>query len=228
MDLMPTKRSDLVSVGEISRLHSKPRWNARNQCADLSCVAHNTRGRGGLFPHEQPEHKNMGDQEERDSKNMGDQEERDSKNWDEITHAQQSRRVRKRKVVTLIKRIQQVGSPKNVEDPDQRFGQSGPESGERDEGQGRGCQITIGESASEYSGGQLRRNDTGDQDCETDVPEPVQHEDRPECFCAYPFAYRRPNVLRRENATCKKTEGDSYAPDQRGYSCMRSFSSPSL
>jgi|SRR6266851_8253539 len=172
--------------------------------ADLSCTEHNTRRCGGLFPHEQPERKNMGDQEERDPKD-----------WDEITRAQQSRRVRKRNAATLVKRIQQVGSPKNVEDPDQRFGQSGPESGERNERQGRCCQITIGEFASEYSGGQLGRNDAGDQDRETDVPEPVQHEDRPECFCAFPLAYRRPNVLRGENAPCKKTETDSYAPDHR-------------
>jgi hypothetical protein len=79
---------------------------------DLSCTAHSTRGRGGLFPDQQLEHKKMGDQEERDPKD-----------WNEITRAQQSRRVRKRKAVTLVKRIQQVGSPKNVEDPDQRSGQ---------------------------------------------------------------------------------------------------------
>src|SRR5437660_1049820 len=121
---------------------------------------------------------------------MRDQEERDSKNRDEITRAQQSRRVRKRKAVTLVKRIQQVGSPENVEDPDQRPRQPGPESGERDEDQGCGGQITIGESASEYSGGQFWRNDAGDQDCKTDIPESVQHEDRSECFGAFPFAYR--------------------------------------
>jgi hypothetical protein len=153
---------------------------------------------------------------------MRDQEERDPKDWDEITRAQQSRRVRKRKVVTLVKRIQQVGGPKNVEDPDQRSSQSGLESDERDEGQGRGYQITIGESPCEYSGGQLRRNDAGDQDCETDIPEPVQHEDRLECLCAFPFAYHRPNVLRGQNAPCKKTEGYS-SPQIKGIGMMRSF-----
>jgi hypothetical protein len=67
--------------------------------------------------------------------------------------AQHSRRVRERNSVTLIERIQQVGSPKYVEDPDPKSGKTGPESGERDEGQGRGRPITIRESASERSSG---------------------------------------------------------------------------
>src|SRR5438552_1839307 len=143
---------------------------------------------------------------------MRGQEERDSKDRYEITRAQQSRRVPKREAVTLVKCVQQVGSPENVEDPDHRPRQSGPESGERDEGQGRGRQITIGESTSESGGGQFRRNNAGDQDCETDIPESMQHEDRSERFCAFPLACRRPNVLRGENAPSKKPEGYSYAP----------------
>src|SRR5580658_1062985 len=115
---------------------------------------------------------------------MGDQEERDPEDNDEIIRAEQSRRVRKRNAVTLVKRIQQVGSPENVKDPDQRHGQSGPESGKRDERQTRGCEITISESASECRSRQLRRNDAWDQDRKTDIPEPVQHEDRPKCFYA--------------------------------------------
>jgi hypothetical protein len=74
---------------------------------------------------------------------MGDQEERSPKDRDEITRAQQSWRVRKQNMVTLVKRDQQVGSPKDIENPGQRSGQSGPESVERDEGKNRGCQITI-------------------------------------------------------------------------------------
>lgn len=84
----------------------------------FSIVAH-TRGHGGLLPHQQPEHKNMGDQRQGNPQD-----------WDEITR-QQSRRVRKREAVAPVKRIQQVGSPKDVADPEQKSSQSGPESGER-------------------------------------------------------------------------------------------------
>jgi hypothetical protein len=35
--------------------------------ADLSCGTHNTRGRGNLFPHQQPEQKNMRDEDERET-----------------------------------------------------------------------------------------------------------------------------------------------------------------
>jgi hypothetical protein len=102
-----------------------------------------------------------------------------------------------------------------------RSGKSGPENGERNEGQGRRRQITIGESASEYSGGQLRRNDAGDQDCETDIPEPVQYEDRPERFRAFPFAYRQ-MYCAAKTPHARKPKA-TVMPQIRRIGLMRSF-----
>jgi hypothetical protein len=146
---------------------------------------------------------------------MRDHQKRNCKNWDEVLRAQQSRRGRKRNTATLVKRIQQISGPEYVEDPNQRYAHFRPKSRQRDKSQGRRCKITVGEIASEYSGGQLRCNHSRDQGCEPDIPEPMQHKNRSERSCAFSFANRRPNVLRGENTPSKKAESRTCAPDQR-------------
>ena len=119
---------------------------------------------------------------------MRDQEKRDPKGRKVVRGAHRSWRGGKRDPAALIKRIQQVQRPDNVEDPDEREGEPALESGERDEGQGRSQKIAIGLVASEHGGRQFRRNDARNQHCEPDIPESVQHKDWPECFWPLPFA----------------------------------------
>src|SRR5581483_2332764 len=61
----------------------------------------------------------------------------------------------------------------------------------------------------------MRSNDARDQHGESDIPEPVQHENRPECFYAFPISYRRPNVLRAKDTPGEKTEAYGYATYKR-------------
>jgi len=60
--------------------------------------------------------------------------------------------------------------------------------------------------AGEHGAGYFRRDYARDQEHHADVPEPVQHEKGPERFRALAFAYRRPNILRGNNAPEEKTE----------------------
>jgi hypothetical protein len=146
---------------------------------------------------------------------MRDEKERYSKYRDEIIRAEQARLIRNRNASTLVKSIEQIGSPEDIEGPHQWHGPSGSKAGKRDQGQCGSYEIAISEAASKYGIRQLRGNHTWNQDCETDIPESVQYEKRSESFCAFSLSDRRPNVMRGENAPGHKPECYANAPYQR-------------
>jgi hypothetical protein len=81
----------------------------------------------------------------------------------------------------------------------------------------RSQQIAIRDPAGEPSVGYLRRDHARDQKDHADVPESVQHKKRPERFRALAFAYRRPNILRGNNAPEEKAECCGDVPNERDW-----------
>src|SRR5262249_53556859 len=102
---------------------------------------------------------------------MRDQQQRYDDGWNEVGGTQLTRS--EPDGVALIESVEEIGGAPQVEHPDQGHPPPAPQAGQREQGEHRGDEITVGGRARERDR-QLRRDHAGHQECQADKAEAVQ------------------------------------------------------